>query len=145
MIHRNADPNDYHFGKYNGLGGKLDALESPLQAAVREVYEESGLSVRPEDLKPCGYVHFPNFKPAKAQDWTVFIFTGQYAGSEPPKQKCREGTLQWVPVSSVLELNLWPGDAHFLPAVLGQQTVSGAIWYDADGNVTKVEMREEQK
>jgi 8-oxo-dGTP diphosphatase len=43
LIHRNRRPQDPHFGKYNGLGGKLDAAEDVVAGLRREVREESGL------------------------------------------------------------------------------------------------------
>ena len=43
MLHRNKKDGDVHRGKWNGLGGKLDAGESPDECVVREVREESGL------------------------------------------------------------------------------------------------------
>src|SRR5205823_6142683 len=43
MIHRNARPADPHFGKYNGLGGKLDPGEDVVAGLRREVREEAGI------------------------------------------------------------------------------------------------------
>ena len=37
--------------KYNGFGGKLDNGESFRECAIRELFEESGLQGRPEDLE----------------------------------------------------------------------------------------------
>ena len=60
MLHRNKKANDIHEGKWNGLGGKFEAGETPEECAIREVYEESGLSIRGPKL--CGLLMFPNFK-----------------------------------------------------------------------------------
>ena len=43
LVHRNRRPDDAHFGKYNGLGGKLDPGEDIVAGLCREVREESGL------------------------------------------------------------------------------------------------------
>ena len=43
MLYRNKKEDDYHEGKWNGLGGKLEHGETPEECAVREVFEESGL------------------------------------------------------------------------------------------------------
>ena len=46
LAHRNKKANDIHEGKWNGLGGKFEAGETPEECVVREVLEESGLSIR---------------------------------------------------------------------------------------------------
>ena len=45
MLHRIKKANDMHQGKWNGLGGKVENGETPEACAIREVLEESGLSV----------------------------------------------------------------------------------------------------
>ena len=45
MVHRNARPDDEQFGKYNGLGGKLEADEDVVTCIRREVREEAGIDV----------------------------------------------------------------------------------------------------
>ena len=45
MVYRNRKAHDIHEGKWNGLGGKFEAEETPEECAVREVFEESGLSI----------------------------------------------------------------------------------------------------
>src|SRR5271156_6305865 len=69
MIHRNARPDDHHGGKWNGLGGKCEEGESPLETARREFHEESGLELPATAFKPLGVLQFPDFKPAKREDW----------------------------------------------------------------------------
>lgn len=108
MMHRNKRADDVHFGKYNGLGGKFDAGESPEECVVREVMEESNLSIEPR-LR--GVMTFPQF--AKGQDWYCFLYTAEkYSGDV--KKECPEGDLVWVPDAEVLKLPLWPGDKIFL-------------------------------
>ena len=43
MVHRNARPGDQHLGKYNGLGGKLEADEDALAGMRREIREEAAI------------------------------------------------------------------------------------------------------
>jgi 8-oxo-dGTP diphosphatase len=71
IIRRNARPNDDHFGKVNGLGGKVEVDEDIVSSARREVLEESGLSAT--DMQLRGTVTFSDFGP-KREQWLVFIF-----------------------------------------------------------------------
>lgn len=135
MIHRDSQrPGDYHSGRWNGLGGKLEVDESPLEAAVRELAEESGLKLPPTKFKSLGVVQFPNFKPKKSEDWMVFIFTAELSSVEEQncQTECDEGSLHWIPVQEVSALNLWPGDKYFIPFVLNDQPFVGTLWYGAD-------------
>ncbi|MBK7145360.1 MAG: NUDIX domain-containing protein [Xanthomonadales bacterium] len=43
LVHRNARAHDAHFGKYNGLGGKLEADEDIVSGMRRELREEAGI------------------------------------------------------------------------------------------------------
>lgn len=132
MVHRGAKSGDVHAGKYNGLGGKLDFLESPRAAAAREVSEECGLNVEEERYVPLGYVTFPNFKPAQAEDWLVYIFSVVVTDAEKETiwKVGPEGDLAWFNATQVLGLPLWAGDRTFLPRVLEGRPVFGTIWYE---------------
>ena len=110
MLHRNARPNDTHYGKYNGLGGKFEPGESPEDCMRREVLEESGLQVEEAHLK--GVLTFPAF--ANGVDWIAFVYVvSRFSGelcAHPP-----EGELCWVPTAELPQLPLWEGDRIFLP------------------------------
>ncbi len=115
LIHRNARPGDLHLGKYNGLGGKLEADEDVVTGMRRELHEEAGVAVLDMTLR--GTVSWPGFGKA-GEDWLGFIFLiTRFSGTPPPSNP--EGTLEWVPVERILafDLPLWPGDRFFLPLV----------------------------
>ncbi|HNK64224.1 MAG TPA: 8-oxo-dGTP diphosphatase [Anaerolineales bacterium] len=126
MIHRNKRPNDIHKGKWNGLGGKFEAGESPEDCVIREVHEESGLSIRNPKLH--GLLTFTNFK---GNDWYVFVFTArEFEGRlllDVP-----EGQLEWVRDEDLLTLPLWDSDSVFLPWLLQDRFFSGKFKYDGD-------------
>ncbi|PJB00136.1 MAG: DNA mismatch repair protein MutT [Ignavibacteriales bacterium CG_4_9_14_3_um_filter_30_11] len=108
MLYRNKKENDYHEGKWNGLGGKLEKGETPEECAIRELKEEAGLIVKNPTLK--GIITFPDFD--GVEDWYVFIFTiTEYSGKiiDSP-----EGKLEWIPNDKLTSLNLWDGDKIFL-------------------------------
>lgn len=124
MMHRNKRPDDTHYGKWNGLGGKFDAGETPEECARREVREESGLIARELHLK--GVITFPKF--AKGEDWYVFIYIVHADGD--PFRECPEGELVWVDDDSLLGLNLWEGDSVFLPWLDRPELFSARFTYE---------------
>ncbi|HXD85562.1 MAG TPA: 8-oxo-dGTP diphosphatase [Urbifossiella sp.] len=116
MIHRNARADDAHFGKYNGLGGKVEPGEDIVAAMRREIREEAGIEC--VELHLAGTVSWPGFG-KHGEDWFGFIFRiDTFSGV--PIEANPEGTLEWVDVERVLTLPLWEGDRHFLPLVFAR-------------------------
>jgi 8-oxo-dGTP diphosphatase len=113
MIHRNKRPDDLHFGKYNGLGGRLEANEDIASGMRREILEESGLMAESMALR--GTISWPGFG-KKGEDWFGFIFRIESWHGEASTGN-HEGTLEWVPLTSLSTLSLWPSDRLFLPMV----------------------------
>jgi 8-oxo-dGTP diphosphatase len=115
LIHRNRRPDDAHFGKYNGLGGKLEAGEDVVACIRREIREEAGLEC--VELRLRGTISWPGFG-KQGEDWFGFIFViDRWSGQPRPDNP--EGKLEWVAVERLLELPLWEGDRFFLPLVFG--------------------------
>jgi 8-oxo-dGTP diphosphatase len=113
LIHRNRRPDDAHFGKYNGLGGKLDVGEDVVACMRREIREEADIEC--EELALRGTISWPGFG-KHGEDWFGFIFRiDRWSGT--PRQGNPEGTLEWIDVERVLTLPLWEGDRYFLPLV----------------------------
>jgi len=113
MVHRNARPDDQHLGKYNGLGGKLEADEDIATGMAREIREEAGLTVTAMELR--GTISWPGFG-KQGEDWLGFVFLITAFEGEPPPANA-EGELEWVPLTRLLDLPMWEGDRHFLPLV----------------------------
>jgi 8-oxo-dGTP diphosphatase len=123
MLHRNKKEGDVHRGKWNGLGGKFDPGESPEECVLREVREESGLSLLDPRLR--GTLMFPAFKPG--EDWLVFVFTA--SRFEGALRDCAEGDLEWIPDGKLSGLPLWEGDRIFLPWLDQERFFSGKFTY----------------
>lgn len=136
MLHRNTRPGDFHAGKWNGLGGKCEPDESPLETARRELREEAGMDLPLAAFRPLGLVQFPNFKPKAAEDWLVYVFLAEAPAGPREPAACAEGTLQWVKRTELLALNLWPSDKHFLPLVLERRPFVATMWYK-DGDCAR--------
>lgn len=113
LVHRNRRPEDPHLGKYNGLGGKLEANEDVVECLCREIREEAGIEC--DQIRLSGTISWPGFGKAE-EDWFGFIFRVDRWHGEPWQENA-EGTLEWVDVSQILQLPLWEGDKHFLPLV----------------------------
>jgi len=128
MLLRNKKENDIHEGKWNGLGGKFEAGESPEDCVIREVKEESGLKIKAPKLH--GVISFPKFD--GKNDWYTFIYSAkEYEGEIIDS---REGELYWIDDDKVLNLNLWEGDKIFLKWIYEDKFFSAKFIY-VDGKL----------
>jgi 8-oxo-dGTP diphosphatase len=113
LIHRDRRPDDPHYGKYNGLGGKLHADEDVVAGVRREVREEADLEC--ETLLLRGTISWPGFG-KQGEDWFGFIFrVDRWTGV--PGTGNSEGSLEWIDLDQLMNLPLWEGDRYFLPLV----------------------------
>lgn len=120
MIHRIKREKDFLYEKWNGLGGKFNPGESPEECVIREVREESGLSIKNPLLK--GIISFPN-NLSSGEDWYVFVFIAKNPTGKLKENE--EGHLDWIDDKKLLDLNLQPADKIFLP-LLNQPKIFSA-------------------
>ncbi len=107
MIHRVKKKNDMNKDKWLGVGGKLEAGESPHDCARREIFEETG--VRATGLRYRGIVTFVSDEFGTEY---MHLFTANgYEGEI--NYDCDEGRLEWIDKSKVKELPIWEGDKIF--------------------------------
>jgi 8-oxo-dGTP diphosphatase len=131
LVHRNARADDEQFGKWNGLGGKLESHEDIAAGMRRELREEALIEVTAMTLR--GTVNWPGFGP-NGEDWIGYIFlvTG-WTGDIPTANE--EGPLEWISVDRIsvacsadevvretAHLPMWEGDRYFLPLVFDDDT-----------------------
>jgi len=124
MLYRNKKENDYHEGKWNGLGGKFEPGETPEECAIREIFEESGLVVSDANMK--GIITFPMFD--GKDDWYVFVFVFKKFKGEQIDSP--EGELEWIPNNELAQLNLWDGDKIFIPWLFEDKCFSAKFVYE---------------
>jgi 8-oxo-dGTP diphosphatase len=117
LIERNRRPDDAHFGKVNGLGGKLEPDEDIVSGMKREIREEAGIECTSLHLR--GTISWPGFG-KHGEDWFGFIFLID-AWTGTPKTENPEGVLRWTPVERILDLPLWEGDRRFVPLVFDRR------------------------
>ena len=108
MMHRIKKENDENRDKWIGIGGKLEAGESPFDAARREILEETGVVAKSlryraiitfvSDLYGTEYMHL----------FTSTDFHGQINAS------CDEGVLEWIKKDELCKIPMWEGDKIFL-------------------------------
>ncbi len=107
LIHRNKRESDGNYGKWLGIGGHFERGESPEDCVLREVREETGLTLTEYAFR--GVVTFVS------GDWVEYMhvfsatdFTGSLAAD------CDEGEVCWVEKEKVPGLPMWAGDRIFL-------------------------------
>ena len=107
MLHRVKKKNDVNHDKWIGVGGKFEDTESPEECLLREVREETGLTLT--DWRYRGIITFAS------KGWEMeymHLFTA--AGWEGEMAAdCDEGVLEWVPKEQVEALPIWEGDKIF--------------------------------
>ncbi len=123
MLYRNKKEKDVHEGKWNGLGGKVEVGETPLQCVIREVYEESGLRLESPIL--IGACYYPNFN--NLEEMMYIYIAKQFEGEI---SECDEGELHWRLKDEIMTLNIWESDRLFLPYLLNEQYFVGLFQYD---------------
>ena len=110
MLHRVKKENDCNKDKWIGVGGKFEDGESPEECMLREVYEETGLTLTSYSFR--GIVTFVS---DRWETEYMHLFTADGFEGEPKKSEdCDEGNLEWVDIDKIPTLPLWEGDLIFL-------------------------------
>ena len=106
MLHRTKKENDLNHDLWIGVGGKFEGEESPDECLVREVKEETGLTLTSYRFR--GLLTFIS------DEWEseyICLYTAD--GFEGGMIECSEGDLEWVDKKDIKNLNLWEGDKIF--------------------------------
>lgn len=107
MLHRVKKENDLNKDKWIGVGGKFEEGESPEDCLLREVKEETGLTLL--DYKFRGIITF--ISDVWGCEYMHLFTSDQFDGEI---KECDEGELVWVPKKEIEKLQLWEGDKIFL-------------------------------
>ncbi len=141
MLHRIAKKDDVNKDKWIGVGGHFEEGESPEDCLLREVREETGLTLTAYRFR--GIITF-SYEDHPTE--YMCLYTGD--AFEGTLKECDEGKLEWVDKDHIRHLNLWDGDLLFLD-LLRQEIPffslklcyrKDASWYSAFLNGTELEL-----
>ena len=119
MLHRVKKENDCNRDKWIGIGGKFEDGESPEECALREIREETGLTVT-------GYRYrgIVTFVSDRWETEYMHLFTAD-AWTGSVRDDCGEGVLEWIHKDRLAALPQWAGDRIFLDLLRREAAVSG--------------------
>ena len=104
-------------GKFNGIGGHVEADEDVHAAAVRELREETGLAVDALTLR--GVVHIDTGRDERGPRPGVmmFVFTGRAPARDV--HETPEGAPAWIPMEKIVDHALVDDLYQLIPLALG--------------------------
>jgi len=116
-------------GKYDGFGGKIEAGESPLLAAIRELEEESGLRALPEHVQYVAHLVF--VFPAKPE-WSqiVHAFVARQWTGTPTETV--EMIPTWFDLQDIPYARMWDDSAYWVARVLSGGRLRARIVFRPD-------------
>ena len=110
MLHRTKKEHDFNKDMWIGVGGHFEENESPDECLLREVKEETGLTLTSYKMR--GILTFVY------RDICEYVCLYTADGFEGEMTSCNEGELKWVPKNKLLTLNLFEGDLIFFKLLL---------------------------
>ena len=132
MMHRVKKDKDINKDKWVGVGGHFEDSESPEECLLREVKEETGLTLTRFKLR--GIITFIT---DVYQTEYMFLYTAD--GYEGEMIECNEGNLEWVKKTDVYHLPIWEGDKVFFRLLEeGAESFSLKLRYEGDALVEVV-------
>ncbi len=126
LLHRTRKHHDPNQGKWIGVGGHIEAGETPEMCVRREVREETGLHLLNPQFR--GVVHF---RSDVNEDEDMYLFTATaFSGT---LCECDEGELAWVEKEKIFSLPMWAGDRVFLRLLEeGRNNIDCTLNYHGD-------------
>ena len=119
-------------GKWNGYGGRVEGLETPKEAAVRELREESGLISKTNDLEQVALINF-SFEGVLKFECHVFI-ARNWLGDPRNSEEMINPTFFTF---KNLPKEMWVADTMWIPKVLNGEKIKASIDFNTDGSTVK--------
>ncbi|WP_102157765.1 8-oxo-dGTP diphosphatase [Zhihengliuella halotolerans] len=124
-------------------GGKVEAGESGAQAAVRELHEETGLSVAPGELSLAATIQFVfPAQPAADMSCRVYRVAGRAAEASGAAHDTDELAVAWHRADDLPLADTWQDAARWLPEVIASPASPLQVRVElADDNETVADYR----
>lgn len=116
-------------GRWNGFGGKKSSQETIEEAAVRELYEEAGVSVSVPLLKKAAEL---TFYFSQKPEWNQIVYVYLIAQWDGLPRESEEMKPEWFKVSAIPYSQMWPDDKYWLPLVLEGKKVTATFYFGDD-------------
>jgi len=123
-------------GRVVAIGGKIDGSESALEAAVREVAEETGMILAPSDVRDAGRITW-SFPARPGWNMAATLFTTDVTtdvttdatteGEDVEPVACEEIEPRWYAVDSIPWHSMWKDAPHWIPFLLDGKRVDARI------------------
>ncbi len=110
MLLRNKKKEDINALKWIGVGGHIEPSETKEEALIREIKEETGLTIK--SYKYRGELIFINNDFSEV----MYLYTSDDFLGEVID--CDEGELHWIDKDKIMDLNLWEGDRTLLSLLI---------------------------
>lgn len=131
----------FGFGKWNGVGGKVEEKETPEEAMIRETQEE--ISVTPIEYEKIGIIRFVEYvkEELTTNDMHLYIAT-KWQGV--PKES-EEMQPKWFSINNLPWEEMFSDDKYWLPLVLKGKKLDAFFEYDKNWNLQKQKVKEKKE
>ena len=132
LMHKRAETKAKFPGFWIGPGGHVDEGEDVLSAAIREIKEETGVTLKPENvsLKVLAFHHHTD----RGEVWMEYLFRAEIPTNQPI-HSTEEGETQWIEIDKLKELdNVLPPSKYYLQHILDKNSgikYNASEWKDA--------------
>jgi len=115
LVRKKENDKIHQQGMYLPIGGHVELGEGIEEATIREVQEESGITVHSLELKGLLYIRSQN---TGDYDIMMTVFTSSDFTGEPVAGN--EGYFEWIELENIQEVNLYEGDKIYLQLLLNR-------------------------
>ena len=116
----------FGFGKFNGIGGKVEQGETVEEAMQRETMEE--INVVPKQFEKRGVINFDEVVKGERMDVKMHIFVAK--DFEGKIEETEEMRPQWFDLDKIPYENMFCDDSYWLPLLLEGKKFEGKFVYD---------------